>query len=69
LKKKTKLKRLSKKFLVTEIFILENGREIKLTWDYFNRFPTEIEKRSTRNFMINENKKLSNLNNNGDKNV
>lgn len=40
---------MSNKFTVTEIYTNNAGKKIKLTWDYFDRLPTEEEKQQTRN--------------------
>ena len=34
-------------FWTTHIFVKTDGREVKVTWDYTNRFPTDAEKQST----------------------
>ena len=46
------------KFLVTEILINGNGKEIRLEWDYHDRFPTEKEKQATRDYLKHENIKF-----------
>ena len=44
-------------YKVVEIFINSEGKETKLTWDYKDRFPTEEEKKATRQWVRDENKK------------
>ena len=44
-------------YKVVEIFINNEGKETKLTWDYKDRFPTEEEKKATRKLVRDENKK------------
>ena len=43
------------KFLVTEILINGNGKEIRLEWDYHDRLPTAKEKQATRDYLKNKN--------------
>jgi|TARA_B110000263_G_C15207342_1_gene463514 hypothetical protein len=44
-------------FVTTEIFLNDEGKETKLTWDYRDRFPTEKEKQATRQWVTDENKR------------
>ena len=48
---------MSQKFTITEIYINNIGKKIKLTWDYFDRYPTEKEKSETRSMVDSKSKK------------
>jgi len=52
----------SKKHIITEILVTKEGSKINLTWDYFDRYPTEEEKQATRDAVLMLHKKNSSAN-------
>lgn len=51
-------KRMYGNFLTTEIFINDSGDETKISWDFYGRYPTELEKQKSMDYIMGENKRL-----------